>query len=182
VTSEPPVQRRWFQFRLRALVLALLVLSLPLSWFAVRTERARRQKAAVQAIRGMGGIVVEREGASVPKWIRELFPDGFFLDVIWVNLEGPHITDAELEHLHGMCDLEELCFTYTQVTDAGLEQLGRLDNLEFLWLTGAPVTDDGLKHLEATGSLKWPGLRGTQVTDEGIRKFQEALPNCKIEY
>ncbi len=33
-------RRRWLQFRLRTLLIAILVLSLPLSWFAARMERA----------------------------------------------------------------------------------------------------------------------------------------------
>lgn len=47
---------RWFQFRLRTLLVAILLLSLPLSWFGWRLEEARRQRKAVEAIRQMGGL------------------------------------------------------------------------------------------------------------------------------
>ena len=56
MTNDHP-NRRWFQFRLRTLLIVVLVLSLPLSWFAVRMERARRQRAAVEAVSELGAIV-----------------------------------------------------------------------------------------------------------------------------
>lgn len=52
--AKPECQ--WFQFRLRTLLIAILVLSLPLSWFAVRMERARRQREAIAAIRKAGAL------------------------------------------------------------------------------------------------------------------------------
>lgn len=55
MTDESPKRRRWFQFRLRTLLIAALVLSLPLSWFAWRMEKAKRQREAVQAIEKLGG-------------------------------------------------------------------------------------------------------------------------------
>ena len=33
MTTTPPKRRRWLQFRLRALLIAVLVLSVPLQWF-----------------------------------------------------------------------------------------------------------------------------------------------------
>ena len=49
-------KRRFLQFRLRTLLIAVLVLSLPLSWFAVKMERARRQREAVEVIERLGEI------------------------------------------------------------------------------------------------------------------------------
>ncbi len=49
--------RRWFQFSLRTLLLFVLLVSLSLSWFAVKRQQATRQEKAVEAIRKAGGNV-----------------------------------------------------------------------------------------------------------------------------
>lgn len=60
MTDERP---RYFQFRVRTLILSVLVLSLPLSCLAVVVDRARRQREAVEAIEQLGGWT--DEGRSV---------------------------------------------------------------------------------------------------------------------
>ena len=44
------------------------------------------------------------------------------------------------------------------------------------------VTDAGLEHLTGLTNLKLLWLNGTQVTDERVKEFQQALPNCVIEF
>ena len=56
-TNEPPKRRRWFQFRLRTLLIAILLLSLPLSWFAVRLNKVRKQELTIKEIYRLGGVV-----------------------------------------------------------------------------------------------------------------------------
>ena len=163
MTTEPPKRRRWFQFRLRTLLIVVLVLSLPLSWLAMRMERARRQRRAVEAISSLRGQAscdwqnYPRYGAE-PTWLRRILGDDFFDPVTWAVLNRDTITDADLEHLKGLPSLEILSLPDTRVSDAGLEYVSGLSQLEYL------------------------DLRNTDVTPEGIRKLQEALPNCKIEY
>jgi hypothetical protein len=41
-------ERRWFQYSLRSLLLPMLLASIGMSWVAVRLQRARWQKEAVQ--------------------------------------------------------------------------------------------------------------------------------------
>jgi hypothetical protein len=43
------------------------------------------------------------------------------------------------------------------------------------------VTDAGLVHLEGLEKLEALGLKNTQVSDAAVKKFQQALPNCKVE-
>ena len=44
--ADNPECRRWFQFSMRTILLAALVLSLPLSWFAARMARDAGEKGA----------------------------------------------------------------------------------------------------------------------------------------
>ena len=73
-----------------------------------------------------------------------------------------------------------LSLAHTQITDAGLEHLEGLTNLQKLWLEGAQVTDAGLVHLKGLTNLRELHLRDAQVTDAGVKDLQEALPDCEI--
>jgi hypothetical protein len=70
-------KRRWFQFGLRTLLIAFLVLSLPFSWFAVRMESTRKQREAVEAIRKAGGLDIRdtRVTSEAVKTLQEALPN-----------------------------------------------------------------------------------------------------------
>jgi len=70
----------------------------------------------------------------------------------------------------------------TQITDAGLDYLGGLTNLEVLDLSDTQITDTGLGHLNGLTNLKLVGLSDTQITLEGAEALLEALPNCEISH
>ena len=94
-------------------MIAILVLSLPLSWFGVRMQRARRQREAVEAIQEVAYFVLYEhqvvsreiftfaEGDKVslpvysldkrlakPLWLKRLLGDDFFSHVISVDLSS----------------------------------------------------------------------------------------------
>jgi hypothetical protein len=147
------------------LVFVLLV-SIGLSWFAVKLERARRQREAVEAIEGM--VVVYYEGGycptdpfaepSLPRWLRELFGYDFFFDVVEVYVSERDFGDEEASHLKALTSLTTLRLADTKISDAGL------------------------KHLEGLTNLEGLNLSGTQVTPEGVKKLKRALPACEIVY
>lgn len=207
MTTEPPKRRRWLQFRLRTLLIAILVLSVPLSWFAVRLERARRQREAVKAIERLGGYVEFDLDLDTPYWLLRLLgqesvskpvvvsfkgtlvgdPELAHLealtDVDLLFLDGTHITDEDLERLPQLPELYGLHLADTRVTDAGLRHLQRFaKSLVQLSLGGCRVSDAGLEHLGGLANLEWLILTETNVTPEGVKKLQAALPNCKIDY
>ncbi len=69
------------------------------------------------------------------------------------------------------------------MTDAGLEHLSGLKNLQLLDLTGTPVTDAGLKHLKELKNLRRLLLNRTQVTDAEAGRLRERptrLPNRQV--
>ena len=196
-------KRRWFQFSLRTLLIGVFVLSLPLSWFAVRMERARRQREAVEAIERLGGWVVYTEG-SVPEdpapedpfdedpfdstpdpdWGRRLLGVDFWGTVVEVHffgyvgyLENP-ASDADLAHLTRLPKLEVLFLANVQVTDAGLVHIGHLSRLRHLHLCSPDVSDAGLVHLENLINLETLVLDCIEVTDEGLAHL-EGLSNLE---
>jgi len=101
------------------------------------------------------------------------------LERLW--LTQTRITDAGLVHLKGLTKLEGLNLSSTKVSDAGLVHLKEMTRLQGLGLWDTKVTDAGLVHLEGLTKLEGLGLKNTQVSDAGVKKFQQALPNCKVE-
>lgn len=188
--EEAPKRRRWFQFRLRTLLIAILVLSLPLSWLAARSDKVERKKGAVDSIvNAWGASTYEIPRPSAPAWARDLFGDDFFIDVIEVRSGSGvfgtgkcEFGDDEAAYLKELSKLLWLHLDGTQVTDTGLEHLKGLVNLRTVSFSDTQVSDTGLEHLRGMVNLQQLFLDGTQVTDKGIKMLQESLPNCWIHY
>ena len=111
--------RRFLQFSLRSLLVFVLLVSIGMSWLGVKLERARRQREAAEAIRGLGMEVSYDHnyhpsctGPSAPKWARAIFGDDFFSDVVSVDMlhmgfdDEADVTDAVFEHLEGLTNLQ----------------------------------------------------------------------------
>lgn len=154
MTSLKP-KLRWFQYSLRTLFVVVTLCAIPCSWFAVKMQEAKRERESAATIEELGGFVEWSEPLP-QKWSRGVLGDGVFSHVIYVALGNAPVTDAWLEHLHG------------------------LSHLQTLWLDNTPVTDAGLEHLKGLSHLQAVGLKKAQVTDEGVKNLQQALPNCEI--
>lgn len=140
---------------------------------------------AVRAILRAGGRVRTRSSGSEP--LREIdlrvtrFSDagldllGRIKDVQILNLESTRVTDAGLGQLQGLSDLEELDLGDTRVTDAGLVQLQCLKKLRKLNLMSTQAGDATLLGLKGLTKLRHLGLFGTNISDRGL----EMLPNLK---
>jgi hypothetical protein len=176
---------RWrFQFSVRSLLVLTLAVALPSSWLGIELQRAKRQWEAVAEIKKVDGVAFydwqfneignHRSNAKlpVPKWLRSLLGDDVFQSVRSVNLPCTKFTDAGLEHLKGLNQLQELHLEGSQTTDAGLENLKGLSKLRFLVLASTKVTGAGLQHLKCLGQLEFLCLSGTQVTDAGLENLE----------
>lgn len=161
-------KRRWLQFSLRTLLVFMVLVAIGLSWFASRTQQARRQKEAVEAITKLGGWVAydyqfgaaRKSQPPEPGWPEELLGKDFVRRGVAVG--------------HNHID--------SHFTDVSLENLKELHELQWMDLNGTHVTDAGLKHLEGFSRLRWLGLCGTNVTNEGVQELRAALPNCEISH
>ena len=85
------------------------------------------------------------------------------------------MTDAGLEHLNGLKQLQTLWLDHTQVTHAGLEHLKGLKQLQELLLGSTPVTDAGL------GCSHGMMLRGECVATILVYVSPELLPAAGCE-
>lgn len=106
-------------------------------------------------------------------------------DIQVLGLNNTGITDAGLVHLRELTSLEHLYLQnnrgkVNQISDSGLEHLKGLTKLWSLNLENTQVTDAGLANLKGMTELRFLRLSDTQVTEEGLRTLKEALPNCQI--
>ena len=195
-TTRPRL--RWYQFRLRSLLVFTLVVSVCLGWLTYeRRKIAERREAFWNP-----DTLFPYRLPSQPTWRLWLFGDDWpsYAKAMW---SACLIRDTELEGIKGMSHLETLRLNQSLITDHGLfhlKDLPRLRELELvrtrisdaglahlsalpLWrldLRETQITDAGLRHLKNQKQLLGLRLKGTRVTDEGINELRAALPNLTV--
>ena len=178
---------RWrFQFSLLALLLLAVVVAVPFSWLATEMKAAGKQREAVEAIKKADGMVFYdyeydpsgnwKPGATPPgpPWLRNLLGDNLLMNVTVVEFNPfipVTISEALLDHIKGLTQLQRLDLTSTNASDAWLEQLKGLNHLRRLCLGGTRVSDTGMQHLRGLTQLRWLSLRGTKVGDGGLQNL-----------
>lgn len=184
---KPAKQRlRWFQFTIRT---ALVVMTVFAIWLGLKTDRARRQREAVQAVEEREGHVAYehemvgdpfaavpadgRKGSSEPKppgpaRLRELLGREYFDTVVRVDLSRRSITDEDLALLKNLPQLQELELTETSVSDAGIEHLKDLVNLRRLVMADTAITSEALAHLRGLKDLDTLYIMRMNVADDGL--------------
>jgi hypothetical protein len=175
--------RRFFQFGLRGLIVAVALVSIAVGWLAVRLREADRQRSAIAAIVSSGGTVeyahenqVDESGNWIPAarppgpaWLRRLLGDDFFARAYNVTFfHQTELTNADLSQLATLKKLNEVAIIEGRITDDGLDVIGRLTNLKWLRLCEVPITDAGLARLEPLENLESLDLAGTQITDMAL--------------
>ena len=181
--ARPKSRRRWYQFGLRTLLIAVTLAGCGLGWLGWKVREARQQAAIVAAIKTLGCDVrydyeVDATRSQPgPAWLHSLLGDDFFRNVAGIyyltaSKRGRPVADADMELFRGLTQLKELCLDGTQVTDAGVARLDGLPRLESLDLRETQVTDAGLEHLKEFPRLKYLYVDGEQITDAGMQRLR----------
>ncbi len=97
-----------------------------------------------------------------------------------LDLHGTQISDAGLIYLKPLTHLRKLNLMGTGVTDAGLDQLGGMANLEELNLYRTRITNAGLERLKRLKALREVDLRYTRTTSAGVDGLRAALPATRL--
>ena len=152
------------------------VLQAKVVWLGLQAKLVQEQSAA--------GLPVSD---AKPPWLSDpssepVVTDQWLVDLTEaLELRGPRVTDAVLQHRKGLSKLRSLALRETKITDAGLASLKGLTNLEELSVAEcAGITDAGLENLRGLTGLRDLSLKGTKITDDGIRTLRKALPNCDV--
>jgi hypothetical protein len=183
------------RFRLRTLLLSMIVLAVPLGWVRWRSDYAQKQRLAVEEMERARFTAFydykfipagDRNGdydydpstpVPGPEWLRAILGDYFFADVIVVAGKNPRVTGETLSPLRFFRKIEELSLITDEVSDAGWEEIAQLKSLQDLNIRNigscaGNVTDAKIRLLIRLPKLKHISLRLPEaVTDESIRYF-----------
>jgi len=180
--SNPTTRIRRTAFRSDVRNTLYCVLAVGAVWLGYQVYLARRQVAAVAAIRSFGGSVTYADQLPfaarpwAPKWLRNALGNDTFISVIGVNLAQTQVSNGDLAVLTELGRLCMLSLDETRVGNAGLKHVAHLHYLEELRLRHTEVTDSGLQTLTGIASLRMLDLKGTQISDQGLMQLT-GMPN-----
>jgi hypothetical protein len=197
--------RRWAQFSLRTMLLAVTLICVLLGLLAQPLVEARKERTVIEALRRLGADVssrtVDTPGRGLLQPVLGSWPylratrvglkglpvgdeDLRHLEnlrhVERLDLRGTGLTDAGLEHLRGMTKIESLDLSRTAVSDAGLAHLANLTGIVVLRLRDTQASDAGLAHLRRMTRLESLDVFRTQVTYDGLERLDQELPSGKF--
>lgn len=95
--------------------------------------------------------------------------------VVWLDAGRTQVTDAAMETIGSMVNLERLHLEETAVTDAGMKHLVGLSRLEYLNLYGTEVTSAIFESLAELRSLRKLFLWETKVDPAAAQQFQRQM-------
>jgi hypothetical protein len=199
---ETPTKRPWWsylRFGLRTLIVLVLLIGGILGWTVHQAQVQREAVAAVlraggrvrydwevpakakptfwggMGMSGMGGEITGHPATNStppwPRWLVDRLGLDYFGRVVEVDLFG-HGSDADLESIGRLGQLERLVLARSAVTDLGMAHLAGLTKLQGLYLGGTPVSDAGLAHVKGLTRLRGLGLDETRVSDAGLANLK----------
>jgi hypothetical protein len=168
-------QRRWLQFSLKLLLIAVTALCV---WLGVLANRAANQRRAAEALTRAGGKVYydyQRipgtfdPDAPLPisPWLGRILGEDLFRSVVHVSLESVSDTDECLKWLPNLPTLEELMVDTSPMDLAEGHYQGWVR--QDLALKGKPATEQGLQHLKHLNNLRELGIAGAQLSGSELR-------------
>jgi len=158
------------RMRMLGLMALLVFVSLAYIWKTWLDPRVR----AVAHIENLGGRVFVDAEKQKDQVVSVVFT---FRPLTDGDLHG---LKDDLHHLNDANRFQRLFLDNTKITDAGLEDLSALTQLEVLSLKGSAITDAGLQKLKGLTALRRLIVIGAPVTDGGVKELQQALPQVAI--
>ncbi len=170
-----------FRFRLRTLIVLVLIVGGMMGWIAYKFRQARRQHDAAVAVVSRYGTVdygrhfrldawTGRLQMSPPPnhvWLRKWLGDDMFDTVTVVSFfRQKGVTDADMALLDAFPDLEDFHVSIAPVSD--LAHLAGLKKLRGLTLIGVPIADSDLRSIARLPVLTDVSLGGTRIGDAGV--------------
>ena len=100
-------------------------------------------------------------------------------DIVDINFNQAEITDADVEPLLSLPNLEGISFWKTGISDHAIERIAELPKLTRLNLCGTQVTDASVPTLIGM-KLDYIDVADTRLTPQGVQRLQEGLPHAEI--
>ncbi len=167
VATNPPAPgqsparpaRRW-QFSLRGLLVAMVLLGAVGGWLGSHVQRSVAQRRAVDRLQRAGAEVTIT--VAGPPALRRWLGDRWFERADIVTFRQSRCDDATLADVALLPGLRVLQIDSPNVTDAALVALAGHDGLQQLWVAGTQITPAGLAGLRGLDGLDTVGLSPEQ--------------------
>lgn len=95
-------------------------------------------------------------------------------------LEGP-FTDAGLPQLSALKNLETLAIASQYATHQGVAVVAELPNLDCLFLDAPLLGDDVIGSLIQCSTLEAMHIYKSSISDAGLQRLRESMPRCGVE-
>jgi hypothetical protein len=168
-------RRRWSRFRVRFLLLLVLLLvaiiGIALGW---KANRVRNQRNVVAAMNELEAQVtydyqeLHQAEPPGPKWLRNIVGDDFFAEVVHIQIVNDRAPDDIVAKIAKLPNLRGLFLNSDGLTDNGLDHLSRSKTIDSLGFGSSTVTDVGLGHLKKMAQLKELSIARAEITDAGL--------------
>ncbi|KAA5538012.1 hypothetical protein FYK55_27735 [Roseiconus nitratireducens] len=100
-------------------------------------------------------------------------------DIVEIDFSQIEITDADVEALLPLTNLEGISFWNTGISDHAMERISQLRQLTRLNLCGTQVTDASVSILVGM-ALDYIDVANTKLTTGGVEALREGLPHAEI--
>ncbi len=157
----PKPKRRWFQLRLRTLLVLVTLAAAPLTWAGWEVDQRRREKLAFAWVEKVGGVGGGNFDLSKRGWWERtkdtLFGTNVYHEFVMLN-------DTNVDDITPLANLKNIEVIYlgrTFVSD--LTPLAKLPHLRHLYCGETPLSD--LSPLSEMRSLRYLYLPCTPVSD-----------------
>lgn len=159
---------RW-QFRLRGMLLFVLVCALAFAYVGRHLRIARREADVAVTLGNLGAAVTLESSPAAPPLLRQLAPlhrltTVSVRDQRWLSAEA----DLFVAELARLSDLRHLRLRHTPLESSHVRRIAALERLEFLALAECPLTSDDVRSLAALERLSWLDLSGTPIGDAAL--------------
>jgi hypothetical protein len=180
-TRPAKLKRRWFQYRLRTLMMLTTLCAFGARWAANPIINAHRQDHAAKEIRAAGGQWWNCRGNTMlPAWAEKFYKCELGRSVSHVEFSEDS-GDAELAILDDLPDVHWVLGVGSGVTDAGARYLAKLSRLRQINFAHSKITDAALGSLSSMSELAFLDLRDTKVSEAAVKTFRLAMPYCRVD-
>jgi len=171
-------RRRWWQFRLRTLLLMLTLISVGLALMGIPLAEHYREQRIVAPIEADGGRVSQRFASRLGSSVLSMAVGSRpYMRVR--SIENANATPIEnLQRLDELHHLSSLALRGVTLSDENLKDIARIPSLKSLDISGSTVTDAGLQHLRGHKELSRLNVAGTPISDAALEQLEATLPQA----